>query len=62
MCSWGEGIRVVTYNVLSPTLCSWQRFPHCQWEDLQELTRWKRVAATCLGPEIEQKSKGNDSL
>lgn len=41
----GNSFRVVTYNILSPTLCSWKRFPHCKPEDLQEPLRWERVVA-----------------
>lgn len=33
------GIRVVTYNVLSPTVCSEDSFPRCRSEDLQEALR-----------------------
>lgn len=36
-------VRVVTYNVLSPLLCSAKRFPQCRPEDLQEDLRWARV-------------------
>eukprot|EP00913_Durusdinium_trenchii_P014440 g13545.t1 len=38
-----EGIRVVTYNVLSPTVCSEDSFPRCRSEDLQEALRLQRV-------------------
>ncbi|CAE6941479.1 ccr4 [Symbiodinium natans] len=38
-------VRVVTYNVLSPTLCSPNRFPHCRSEDLLESFRWPRLIA-----------------
>ncbi|CAE7437526.1 unnamed protein product [Symbiodinium sp. CCMP2456] len=36
-------VRVVTYNVLSPTLCSARRFPHCKEQDLLESVRWPRL-------------------
>jgi len=39
----GPVLRVVTYNVLSPTLCQDRRFPHCKPEDLQEGVRWERI-------------------
>lgn len=38
-------VRIVTYNVLAPSLCSEKRFPHCKKEDLDEPVRWERVSA-----------------
>lgn len=45
----GATIRVVTYNVLSPTLCSLNRFPHCSKENLDEKKRWSRIKAQLEG-------------
>lgn len=36
-------IRVASYNVLSPDLCSPEVFPHCRAEDLERSTRYSRV-------------------
>lgn len=43
--SVGSVVRVITYNVLNPLLCSPKRFPHCRPEDLGEAVRWNRVSA-----------------
>lgn len=38
-------VRVATYNLLHPPLCSGKRFPHCRPEDLGEAVRWKGIKA-----------------
>jgi len=38
-------VRVTTYNVLHPGLCSERQFPHCKPEDLDKSVRWKRIEA-----------------
>lgn len=50
-CTWqrhassshADGFRVVTYNVLSPALCSAQAFPHCDPMHLDAEIRWTGV-------------------
>lgn len=39
----GDVLRVATYNVLAPFLCSQSRFPRCRPADLEEAIRWDRL-------------------
>lgn len=39
----GAYVRLVTYNLLSPTMCSPARFPYCDPADLGEAVRFHRV-------------------